>query len=126
MKKPHQSGVRRLDRGAYHVTSNTGKMVKYRAQQKNPQQEKVHLTSPTRNGSSRQSQPLRNRHHSELLLSFSGLFFFQSSPSQLPPFLYKIMFFSLDRLTCLWLVIACMSPITSPLLFLNKPILLVK
>lgn len=62
------------------------------------------------------AQPMRSRHHLGLC----------SSPSQLPLLPYKSMLPSTILQTCLWFTIVCWSWIAIPLLFPNKPLLLVK
>ena len=100
-----------------------------------PQKEKAYFTIPagkrispcpaTSSTNKKTKSANRNHHHPEFLLSSNGLSF-QSSPSQLPPVLYKLTFLSFDLQPCLWFPILSMSQSAIPVFFLNKPILLVK
>ena len=70
------------------------------------------------------TQSMRSHYHHELSLLQKT--FVQNSPSQLSSFLCKSKPLSSLLWTCLWLAIVCMSQITSPPLFPNTFILLVK
>lgn len=77
-------------------------------------------TSSTNNN---RTQPMRNAYHPELSLPSNILLFKATPPNFL---LLSIKFLSFYLWTCLWFDLACVSQISTPLLFSSKPILLVK